>query len=135
MLDTTPSRGMPRMRQAFMSFFLMVFLIAPAFSQQDVEQRKIEYLIVSIADLHGARFIRNGSEYDAKRAADHLRVKLHYAGGRIKTAEDFIVYCATGSSMTGGTYQIKFADGRTVATAAFLRKRLAVYPAQEQNTP
>jgi hypothetical protein len=123
------------MRQALMSFFLMVSMIAPAFSQQDVEQRKIEYLIVSIADLHGARFVRNGSEYDAQRAADHLRVKLHYASGRVKTAEDFIVYCATGSSTTGNVYQIKFADGRTIATATFLRNRLAVYLAQEQNTP
>jgi len=126
---------MPRMCQALMGFFLAVFMIAPAFSQQDLEQRKIEYLIVSIADLHGARFIRNGNEYDAQRAADHLRVKLQYASGRIRTAEDFIVYCATGSSMTGGEYQIKFADGRTIATAAFLRNRLAAYPAQDQNTP
>ena len=62
-------------------------------------------------------------------------MKLHYAGGRVKTAEDFIVYCATGSSMTGETYQIKFADGRIVATAAFLRDKLAEYPAQEENIP
>jgi len=120
------------MSRALGIFFLLGFLVAPAFSQQDIEQRKIEYLISSIADLHGARFIRNGSEYDAQRAADHLRVKLHYASGRVKTAEDFIVYCATGSSMTGGAYQIKFADGRTIATAAFLRDKLAAYPAQEQ---
>jgi len=107
----------------------------PVFAQQGLEQRKIEYLINSIANLHDARFIRNGSEYDSARAADHLRVKLSYASGRISTAADFIVYCATGSSMTGGAYQIKFANGRIVATAAFLRERLAKYPAQDRVFP
>jgi len=116
-------------------FFLVGFLVAPAFGQQDSEQRKIEYLISSVADLHGARFIRNGSEYDSQRAADHLRVKLSHSSGSVRTAEDFIAHCATGSSMTGEQYLIRFADGRTVATAAFLRDRLAVYAAREQNIP
>ena len=135
MLNTTPGRNVPRLRHALCIFFLIGFLAAPAFGQQDIEQRKIEYLINSIADLHGARFIRNGAEYDSQRAADHLRVKLHYAGGRVKTAEDFIVYCATGSSMTGEAYQIKLVDGHIVATAVFLRDRLAAYSSQGQNTP
>jgi hypothetical protein len=133
MSNTTPSRQLPRTSKALAIFFLLGFLVAPAFSQQDVEQRKIDYLLSSIADLHDAVFIRNGSEYDAPRAADHLRLKLRYAGGRVKTAEDFIIYCATGSSMTGNAYQIKFADGRVVATAAFLRDKLAEYSAQEEN--
>lgn len=135
MLSTTPDRKMPRLRKALCIFFLLGFLVAPALGQQDIEQRKIEYLISSIADLHDGKFIRNGSEYDAQQAADHLRLKLRYAGGRVKTAEDFIVYCATGSSMTGDAYQIKFADGRIVATAAFLRDKLAAYPAQEPGIP
>lgn len=111
---------------------LIAFAVMPAFGQQNIEQRKIEYLINAVADLQGARFIRNGGEYDGRRAADHLRVKLHYGAGRIKTAQDFILYCATGSSMTGEVYKIKFADGRIVATAAFLHDKLAAYPAQEQ---
>jgi hypothetical protein len=133
-VKTTPGRKTRRLRNALYIFFLIgLAAAAPLFGQQGIEQRKIEYLISSIADLHGARFIRNGTEYDSQRAADHLRVKLHYASGRVNTAEDFIVYCATGSSMTGGAYQIKFADGHIVAVAVFLRNRLATYSAQEQN--
>jgi len=119
------------MSKALGIFLLVACIAVPAFAQQDIEQRKIEYLINTIANLHGALFIRNGGEYDAPRAADHLRLKLQYAGGRIKTAEDFIVYCATGSSITGKLYQIKFADGRVVATAAFLHDRLAAYSEQK----
>jgi hypothetical protein len=123
------------MRKALSIFFLIAFVVMPAFAQQDIEQRKIEYLINAIADLHGAQFIRNGGEYDAQRAADHLRIKLRYAGGRVKKAEDFIVYCATGSSRTGEEYRIRFADGRIVATAAFLHERLAAYSAQNPPPP
>lgn len=132
MLNAVYRQSLSRLRNGLCILFLAGFLATPAIGQQDLEQRKIEYLINSIADLHDARFIRNGSEYDSKRAADHLRVKLQYARGRVNTAEDFITYCATGSSVTGGAYQIQFADGRIVATAAFLRERLAAYPAQVQ---
>jgi hypothetical protein len=107
------------------ALLLWVGLAAQAFGQPAIEQRKIEYLIGAIADLQDATFIRNGGEYNAREAADHLRVKLQYAGNRIVTAEDFIVYCATGSSVSGQKYRIKFADGRLVDSAEFLRGKLA----------
>ena len=99
----------------------------PAFARDDIEQRKIEYLIVTVADLGDATFIRNGQEYDAGHAAAHMRLKLRYAGDRVKTAQDFIVYCATGSSMSGVPYSIRFHDGRSVESATFLRGKLAEY--------
>lgn len=111
----------------FRAFSLLTFLAAPAFGQQDIEQRKIEYLITSIADLHDATFVRNGTDYDSGQAADHLRLKLHNAGSHVRTAEDFIVYCATGSSISGEKYRIRFADGRSVDTAVFLREKLAAF--------
>ena len=94
---------------------------APALSNE----QKIEALIASVAELRGAVFIRNGSEYDAKVAADHLRLKRQKAGSRVKTPDDFIRLCGSSSSMTGEPYQIRYADGRTEPAAVFLRARLA----------
>ena len=111
-------------------FFGAAFLFlasALCIAQSNIEQQKIEYLIGEVGKLHDAHFIRNGTQYDADRAADHLRMKFRYATSRIKTAEDFIAYCATGSSVTGEKYQIRFADGRTVEAAAFLKGKLAEF--------
>jgi hypothetical protein len=116
--------GLTRMLCAFLC---LAFLAAPAFGQQDIEQRKIEYLISSVADLRDAVFVRNGTEYDSARAADHLRLKLRNAGGHVGTAEDFIARCASASSISGEKYRIRFADGHSVDTAAFLHEKLAAY--------
>jgi len=88
------------------------------------EAQKIERLIASIEQLQGAVFIRNGSEHGAVQAAAHLRRKLDYAGRRVRTADQFIEHLATGSSMTGKPYRIRFADGRSVESAAYFREQL-----------
>jgi hypothetical protein len=114
-------------RMAFWMLSVSALIGAPALAQPSAEQARIEYLIESVAALNGARFIRNGAEFSSREAADHLRVKLRNAGSRVRIAEDFILYCATASSMSGEKYRIRFADGRTVDTADFLRGKLAAY--------
>jgi hypothetical protein len=114
--------------------FLILCWVAPAFCQTNAEQQKIDYLIHSIETLQDATFIRNGIEYDARTAANHLRLKLRFAGNRVQTAEDFIVNCATASSMSAQKYQIKFQDGRVVEAANYLRNKLNDYVA-EPNPP
>jgi|SRR5580700_3513801 hypothetical protein len=98
---------------------------AYAADSMSAESRKIEYLIASIETLQGAQFIRNGTAYDGKHAADHLRLKLRNAGSRVVTAKDFIRLCASVSSVSGIPYQIRFADGRVVSSEAYLRQKLA----------
>lgn len=117
------------MNKMVATLIFFICLTAPALGQQDVEQRKIAYLIASIADLKDVTFIRNGKSYDAVRAAEHLRLKLHNAGDRVKTAQDFIAVCATGSSMSGIKYEIRFQDGRTIDSATFLHGKLVEYEA------
>ena len=119
----------PRM---LLAWLLSALLLTPGFAQQPAptpvtEQQKIDYLIATVATLHGASFIRNGSAYDGAQAAAHMRLKLRFAGSRVKTADDFIVYCATSSSVSGARYSIRFADGHSIDAATFLRGRLAVF--------
>ena len=74
--------------------------------------------------LQGVSFIRNGLEYDAAKAADHLRLKLRAAGDRVRTAEDFIRLCGSKSSLSGEPYRIRFPDGTSMDVEAFLRQKL-----------
>ncbi|TCV93402.1 hypothetical protein EC912_105263 [Luteibacter rhizovicinus] len=117
-----------RLARRIVAVWLLCFVwLTPAFGQNAVEQQKIDYLIASVASLKGATFIRNGTSYDAEKAAAHMRLKLRFAGSRVKTAEDFIVYCATSSSESGIKYTIRFPDGQIVDSATFLRGKLAEY--------
>jgi Family of unknown function (DUF5329) len=104
--------------------FLTLAAIGIAADRSPAEDARIEYLIATLGSLNDAQFIRNGTSYDNVAAVNHMRLKLRAAGGRVKTAEDFIRYCATESSISGRPYEIRFADGRTVASADFLRQKL-----------
>jgi hypothetical protein len=115
-------------RRALMGVFLGVLAaLTYAGTPDSLEERKIEYLIASIDNLQNAQFIRNGVAYEAKTAADHLRMKRQKAGSRVTTAEEFIRLCASVSSASGAPYQIRFSDGRVVTSEVFLRERLGEF--------
>lgn len=84
------------------------------------EAQKIEALIQAVAKLQGAAFLRNGTEHTPKEAAEHLRLKWKNAGAKVKSAADFIRYCASESSMSGRPYEIRLGDGRTVLARDWL---------------
>ena len=112
------------MRCTLVILVLAIGALAQAGTPTPLENQKIQYLISTIESLPNAQFIRNGTTYDAKSAADHLRLKLRGAGSRVATAEDFIRVCASVSSVSGSPYQIRFADGVTITSEAFLRQKL-----------
>jgi hypothetical protein len=87
------------------------------------ESDRIEQLIAAVKELKDAKFIRNGSEYSAAEAADHLRMKWEAAGDDIRTANEFIEQIGSKSSTSGEAYQIKFADGKIVNAGDFLREK------------
>jgi len=105
---------------------IAIFAVA-AVARENIENRKINYLISAVESLSGATFVRNGTEHNSKDAAKHLRLKLEKAGNRVKTAEDFIKLCASKSYMTNQPYMIKYTDGKMVASETYLRNKLKEY--------
>jgi hypothetical protein len=112
------------MFRLFVVALLMVSAAANAGDRSSAERARIEYLLAIVASLHDAQFIRNGTPYDSAAAVQHLRLKLRAAASRVKTAEDFIRYCASASSVSGAPYEIRFSDGRVVRAADFLQRKL-----------
>jgi len=115
------------MRGLFCLLILSICAFVYAADSISLEGRKIDFLIASIETLQGAQFIRNGTAYNAKAAAAHLRLKLRMAGSQVSTADDFIRLCASASSVSGTAYQIRFTDGRAVSSEAYLRQKLAEF--------
>ena len=67
---------------------------------------EIDHLLNFVA-TSSCTFVRNGTEYPPDKARDHLASKYQFAGSKITTAEEFIKYLATESSMSGELYHVK----------------------------
>jgi len=125
-------KSMTRLR--WMLLFGLLFG-AFAFAAPMTEQQKIDALIHGVETMPGTPFIRNGTAYDGKAAADHLRMKLRNSWGQIKTANDFITHIASGSSMSGQPYQIRMANGMTENAEVYFRAELKRIEAQQAAPP
>jgi exo-beta-1,3-glucanase (GH17 family) len=114
------------------SILVIVLAVLALFSgvvsaQDTIEKKEIEFLISSVENLKGAKFIRNGSEYNGKEAAKHLRMKLQNARGKVQTADDFIRLCASKSYVSGKPYMIRSSDGKTINSEEYFREKLKEY--------
>ncbi|TGN08723.1 DUF5329 family protein [Leptospira ilyithenensis] len=94
------------------------------------EEQKIESLIIAVQKLDGV-FIRNGEEHGAKKASEHLRYKLDSAkksffapDPKDWTAKLFIEKVASKSFLSGEVYRIKWKDGKTLTSQAWLEAEL-----------
>jgi hypothetical protein len=95
--------------------------VAPAAPLTDAE--KIEALILAVEARKDLQFIRLDIAHSAREAANVLRIKLAFAGDRVKTVDDFIDHVAT-ATQSGKPYFVRYADGREVSSAEFLRQEL-----------
>jgi Family of unknown function (DUF5329) len=88
------------------------------------EKQKIEALIKEVANLKDAKFVRNGSTYNAGSAATFLRRKWGANESEVKTARDFIDKVASFSGTSGEPYLIRFKDGDEIKSRDFLLAQL-----------
>lgn len=121
--------ALPNFIRPLRALLLLLIICAPlsAHAREAKESARIEHLISSVEKLSGSKFIRNGTEYDPKKAGSHLRMKLDKAGDKVKTAENFIDGIAAKSSTSGKPYQIRNSDGTLVTTSAYFYARLKEY--------
>lgn len=116
------------MKSILVASFVILTLFSGAVKAQDnTEKAKIDFLLSSVENMKGTKFIRNGTEYDGKKAAEHLRMKLEAVGGKVQTADDFIRLCASKSFISGKPYTIRFPDGKTENAEQYFRERLKEY--------
>ena len=96
-----------RIRRSLVAAAFTVALATAAHASSDAAaQNEIDHLLQYVGDS-SCTFVRNGDEFPAAKARDHLATKYRFVGGRISTAEDFIRYLGTGSSVSGEPYHVK----------------------------
>jgi hypothetical protein len=83
--------------------------------------------LLGLIENSGCEFFRNGTWYDAQRAAAHLRAKYEAltANGQIESAEDFIDKAASSSSLSGQAYLMRCGGGAPMTTHQWFTAALA----------
>ena len=90
-----------------------------------VKEVEINHLLQFIGNTN-CTFIRNGESHPSLEAKSHIERKYNYAKSKIKSAEDFIQYAATKSSMSGEYYKIICA-GNENTSKQWLLNELAAF--------
>jgi hypothetical protein len=117
---------MVRMRRSALALVASIALAASltaAEKRPAAEQAKIDWLLDRV-QTSDAVFIRNGKEYDGRKAAGHLKTKLWWAGDRVQTARDFIQGVASKSEESGKPYEVRLGNGKSQPLGDWLFERL-----------
>jgi hypothetical protein len=89
-------------------------------------QKEINHLLEFVANTT-CQYERNGSVYDGARAEKHINRKYEYFKDKINSAEDFIKYSATKSTMSGKHYKIHCDNIATQNSSDWLLNELKKY--------
>ena len=108
-----------------MALLLTGLSVAPAAASDPDWQNEVAYLL-SYVEQSGCSFIRNDKVYDSVQAREHISKKYDYVKKRINSADQFITYAASKSSITGKSYQVTCGD-TTRPSSDWLKEALVDY--------
>lgn len=106
--------------------WLVMSLLAFNSSHASVDHTAEIRHLLSFIENSQCTFIRNGSSHDAANARSHIEKKYNYLKFRIDTAEEFIKYTATKSSISGKQYKVT-CTGKDYLVGKWLHEELINY--------
>lgn len=95
------------------SGFGLLLLLGHATANANSQAQRETAALLDFVERSGCQFVRNGSEYSAAQARDHLEKKLAYLERKklLNSTENFIELAASKSSMSGKPYEIRCPTG------------------------
>jgi len=113
-------------------FFLFSFLILFSSEAAEVNYKvEIAHLLVYVKNT-SCKYIRNGEAHDGVAAAQHIKKKYDYYKDDIHTAEEFIRFSATKSTVSDSKYFIECSGSAKVESAQWLLAELDRYRKKEK---
>jgi hypothetical protein len=109
----------------FLLFSVLVLSVSAAQANQDRFDDEVAHLLNYI-EQSDCTFIRNGTSYSAAEARAHIGRKFGHIKRRISSAEQFITYGASRSSITGTAYKVDCA-GVSMESGRWLSEELEAY--------
>jgi hypothetical protein len=89
-------------------------------------REEIDHLLDYVAKSN-CKYDRNGTIHDGPQARDHMNRKYQYYRKKVKTAEDFIEYSATRSTISGKEYKIRCPETGVTSSSDWLLDELRRY--------
>lgn len=111
----------------FIFIFLLLGSIQAAFADVPSGQKPEVDHLLDFVRQSDCLLIRNGSEHSGEKAVSHIQKKYDYFREDISTAEDFIKYSATKSTMSGNYYTIRCPDKKEMRTQSWLLEELGKF--------
>ncbi|MCB6182605.1 DUF5329 domain-containing protein [Leeia sp. TBRC 13508] len=112
------------------SVLALVGIACNAIATPNVTAEKEVQHLLSFVSRSGCTFVRNGANYSASQASEHLASKYDQAKDKLNTSEDFIRYVASTSSMTGKPYLAKCSGKSEITSSVWLTTELARFRKQ-----
>ncbi len=112
------------MRNVIVAVLISLVWVLPA-GADAVSDAEIGHLLEFI-ERSDCSFIRNNTTYTAAEARQHITKKYNFLKKRIESAEQFITYTASQSSVTGKSYSV-ICDGETQPSKAWLEAELSSF--------
>jgi len=106
--------------------FLVILLVAVSAGAYADTQKEITHLLDFVANT-ACKYERNGTLYGGIEAQAHINKKYQYFIDKINSAEDFIKYSATRSTMSGKKYKILCANMPVQFSSDWLLEELKKY--------
>jgi hypothetical protein len=109
---------------------LFSLIFCSADSARVIKEGELELAIAHLLNYvseSGCTFIRNGKEYKAEKAANHMRRKYEHYKDEIETPEDFIRLAGTKSILSGRPYMVRTESGKEASCAEWLESALEEY--------
>ena len=118
------------MKKCVLGLFCLISLMVAGAVLADTTQ-EINHLLDYVATTD-CKYDRNGTVYDGPEARNHMNRKYQYYRKKVRTAEDFIKYSATRSTVSGKDYKIRCPGADTISSSEWLLDELRRY---RQNQP